>query len=63
MRKEEYAERTTHPDSPFRRFNVACLKCGSVRLRVVGQFDVDSGEVKIFLSCPQCRAREQLPVF
>jgi len=49
-------------DSPFRRFTVSCLKCGSFKLRVIGEFDSDAGETKVFLLCPACRQREQLPV-
>lgn len=49
-------------DSPFRRFMVSCVKCGSFKLRVLGEFDEDAGEVKIYLFCPSCREREPLPV-
>jgi len=31
-------------------------------LQVLGEFDSDSGVVKVFLFCPSCRAREELPV-
>jgi hypothetical protein len=56
------SRQTTPADSPFRRFTVSCLKCGSFKLQVIGEFDSDAGELKIFLFCPSCRAREQLPV-
>jgi len=62
MRREDYQPPKTPADSPFRRFTVACLKCGSVKLRVVGEFDSDAGETKVFLFCPACREREQMPV-
>ena len=62
MRKDEYAERTTYADSPFPRFKVSCLKCESVKLRMVGEFDTDAGELKVYLHCPSCRERELLPV-
>jgi hypothetical protein len=29
---------------------------------VIGEFDSDAGEMKVFLFCPSCREREQLPV-
>ena len=61
MRREDYQPKLTHADSPFRRFTVACLKCGSFKLRVVSEFDGDDGEAKIYLFCPSCREREQLP--
>ena len=47
-------------DSQFRRFNVSCLKCGSFKLKAIGEFDSDVGELKIFLFCPSCREREQV---
>jgi len=62
MRREDYQPPETLADSPFRRFKVSCLKCGSIKLKVIGEFDSDAGELKIFLFCPRCRAREQLPV-
>ena len=45
----------TPADSPFRRFTVSCLKCGSYKLRVVGEFDSDAGDTKVFLFCPAYR--------
>jgi hypothetical protein len=62
MRREDYQPPTTSPDSPFRRFVVYCLKCKSSKLRVVGEFDGESGEFNVFLFCPQCREREQMPI-
>jgi len=62
MRREDYQPPTTHVDSPFRRFNVSCLKCGSFKLRVIDEFDSDAGTHQVFLFCPSCREREQLPV-
>jgi hypothetical protein len=62
MRREDYQPKQTHPDSPFRRFNVSCLKCGNIKLRLVSEFDSDAGEAKVFLFCPSCRQNEQLPV-
>jgi hypothetical protein len=51
----------TPADSPFRHFIVHCLKCGSFKLRVMAEHDEDSGEMKVYLFCPRCRAGEQLP--
>jgi hypothetical protein len=62
QRREDYAPPQTPADSPFRRFTVSCLKCGSFKLRVIGEFDPDAGELKVFPFCPSCREREQLPV-
>ena len=62
MRREEYQPPQTPADSPFRRFTVSCLKCGSYKLRVISEYDSESGEGQVYLFCPQCRAREQLPV-
>jgi hypothetical protein len=62
QRREDYQPPQTPVDSPFRRFQVSCLNCGSFRLRVIGEFDPEAGELKVFLFCPACRARERLPV-
>jgi len=52
----------TPADSPFRGFDVKCLKCHSYRLRLVSEFDDDSGELRIILTCTRCRQRETMPV-
>jgi hypothetical protein len=62
MRREDYQPPQTPRDSPFRRFTVSCLKCGSFKLKVIVEFDSDAGEQKVYLFCPSCREREQLPV-
>ena len=62
QRKEDYQPPQTPADSPFRRFTVSCLECGSYKLRVIGEFDSDAGGLKTFLFCPSCRQREELPV-
>jgi hypothetical protein len=59
--KEEYAEKHTQMDSPFNKFVVHCLHCGSFKLKVISEFDGDAGEAGIFLFCPSCRSREKLP--
>ena len=60
MRREDYQPPQTPADSPFRRFTVSCVKCGSFKLQVIGEFDSDAGELKVFLFCPSCREREQV---
>jgi hypothetical protein len=40
---------------------VSCLKCGSVKLRVISEQDDESGEMNVYLYCPSCRERERLP--
>jgi len=63
IRPENYQLPQTPDLSPFRRFKVSCLKCGSFKLRVIGEFDVEADNLCVFLFCPQCREREQLPVW
>jgi hypothetical protein len=60
MRREDYQPPQPPRDSPCRRFTVSCLKCGSFKLKVIGEFDSDAGELKVFLFCPSCRAWEQM---
>jgi hypothetical protein len=62
QRREDWQIPTTHAESPFREFNVSCLKCKSVKLRVIAEHDDHASELKIYLFCPSCRQREQLPV-
>jgi len=62
QRREEYQPRQTPPDSPFRQFDVKCLKCSSYRLRLVSEFDEQSGGLLFVLFCTRCRNREALPI-
>ena len=62
MRREDYQPPATSEDSPFRRFTVCCLKCGSFKLRVIGEFNDESGSTKVYLTCTRCREREEMPV-
>ena len=62
QRREDYLPPQTQKDSPFRHFVVSCLKCGSVKLRIISEADSESGEMNVYLFCPNCRQREQLPV-
>jgi hypothetical protein len=51
----------TAAESPFRRFNVSCFKCGSMQLKII--FEADSSGVRsASLFCPKCEQREKLPV-
>jgi hypothetical protein len=34
-------------DSPFRCFNVRCLKCGSLRLILISELNYESGEIAV----------------
>ena len=60
MRREDYAPRRTPTVSPFRIFNVQCLKCDSYQLRVTAEFDEDAGEVRLVLVCVRCRQQEKV---
>ncbi len=62
MRREDYQPRQTPKVSPFRKFDVKCLACGSYQLRVEGQMDGEVGEMYVFLVCNRCRQRERLPI-
>jgi hypothetical protein len=62
QRKEDYAPRQTPAGSPFRQFDVTCLKCGSYDLRLAAQMDEESGEMIVVLVCKKCRQQEILPV-
>jgi hypothetical protein len=48
--------------SPFRKFDVKCLACGSYQLRLVAQMDEEIGEMSVVLVCNRCPQREILPV-
>ncbi len=62
MRKEEYEVRKALPDSPFRKFDVKCLRCRSYKLTLTAHYDEESGEPFVLLSCTCCRQQEKLPV-
>jgi hypothetical protein len=46
-----YQNRQTPASSPFRQFDVTCLKCESYDLRLVTQTDEESGEMAVVLFC------------
>lgn len=58
MRREDYQPRKTPSDSPFRNFDVTCLRCGSYQLRLVAQLDEESGEMSVVMVCKNCPNRE-----
>ena len=62
QRREDYQPPQTPRESPFRKFTVRCLVCGSYQLRLVAQFDEAGGEMAVVLVCSKCPQRETLPV-
>jgi len=60
--REDYQPPQTPRESPFRKFTVRCLACGSYQLRLVAQFDDAAGEMAVVLVCSKCPQRETLPV-
>jgi hypothetical protein len=60
QRHEDDQPPQTPADSPFRRFTVSCLKCGSFKLQVIGEFDSDADKSfrdLTFNSFPRSRRR------
>lgn len=62
IRREDDEPPRTPPESPFRGFDVKCLKCASYRLRVTSAFDEGAGEIRLILACDRCRQTETIPV-
>lgn len=62
IRREDDEPKRTPPESPFRCFDVRCLKCQSYLLRLVSEFDDEAGEMRLVLVCLQCRESEVLRV-
>jgi hypothetical protein len=60
--REDYQPPQTPSASPFRKFDVKCLACGSYHLRLVAQMDEQAGEMAVVLVCTRCPQREILPV-
>jgi len=58
MRREDYQPRQTPAGSPFRRFDVTCLHCGSYDLRFVAQTDEEAGEMAVVLVCKNAGSRK-----
>lgn len=62
IRREDDELRHTPRDSPFRCFDVKCLKCGSYRLALTSGFDETTGDQRLLLTCSGCRQSEILKV-
>ena len=62
IRREDDEPRRTPAESPFRKFDAKCLKCGSYQLRVATEFDEDAGEVRLVLQCLKCKQQERVGV-
>lgn len=62
IRREDDEPLHTPRDSPFRRFDVKCLKCGSYRLCLTSDFDEAAGELRLTLTCSRCHQCEVLKV-
>jgi hypothetical protein len=62
MRKEEYAQRRAQPDSPFRQFDMKCLKCGSYKMTITVHHDPESGDTFVQFLCTSCRQQEKIAV-
>ena len=60
IRREDDEPRRTPAESPFRKFDAKCLKCGSYQSRVATEFDEDAGEGWIELQCLKCKQQERL---
>jgi hypothetical protein len=62
IRREDDEPPRTPPESPFRRFDVKCLKCGSYRLCLASAFDESAGELRVSLTCTRCRQVEGMKI-
>lgn len=62
IRREDDEPPRTPPESPFRRFDAKCLKCGSYDLRLTGAYDEGVGEARLVLLCGRCRQVEHVPL-
>lgn len=58
IRREDDEPPRTPCESPFRCFDVKCLKCGSYRLTLTSNFDEDAGELRVTLVCSYRRQCE-----
>ncbi len=60
IRREDDEPPRPPSESPFRKFDAKCLKCGSYQLRLATEFDEDAGEVRLVLVCVKCRQQESV---
>jgi hypothetical protein len=57
MRREDYQPPTTPTDSPWRKFVVRCLRCGSPNVRVTIQHE--DGDAFVVMICEACPERQE----
>ena len=62
IRREDDEPPRTPAESPFRKFDVKCVKCGSYKLQVTTEFDENAGEVHLELLCTKCRQQERVRI-
>jgi hypothetical protein len=62
MRREDYQPPQPRNPRLCQLFNIECVKCKSVNLKFISEFDDESGETAVYLYCPSCREREKMPV-
>ena len=62
MRREDYQPNQPRNAKVSKLFDISCVKCNSVNLNIIGEFNDESGEQAVYLFCPRCRVREQLTV-
>jgi hypothetical protein len=60
MRREDYQPKKARNEALLTLFDVSCVKCDSVNLKFIIEFDDELGETAVFLFCPRCRQRERL---
>ena len=62
IRREDDEPPRTSAESPFRRFDAKCLKCGCYDLRITGAYDEGVGEARLIVLCGRCRQVERVPL-
>ena len=60
MRREEYQPRPPRNRQVCQKFDLACVKCNSAEIHIIGELDEESGEVAVSLYCLRCQVREPL---
>jgi hypothetical protein len=54
MRREDYQPGKARNEACLSLFDVSCVKCNSVNLKFISEFDDQSGETAVYLFCPRC---------
>ena len=62
IRREDDESPRTQAESPFRHFDVKCLKCGADHLALASGFDETTGDQRLLLTCSRCRQCKILKV-